>query len=285
MSLNLRKGRLEDAEGCGIICYEAFKTISEAHNFPPDFPVPEAAIGLMKMMLSREGVYSVIAESEGQVVGSNFLWEGNQIAGVGPITVNPEVQNGEIGKKLMKDVLERADEKGFLSVRLVQAAYHNRSLSLYTKLGFDTCEPLSLLQGAALNLKIEGYSVRPATENDVEACDRMCLKIHGHKRTQDILDGIAQNVAMVVEHNGEITGYSSLLGFFGHSVGESNDDLKALIGAAQIFHGAGFLLPTRNSELLRWCLKSGLRIVMPLTLMSKGLYQEPKGAFLPSILY
>lgn len=285
MNVNLRNGRPEDAQACGIICYEAFKTISEAHNFPPDFPAPEAAIGLMTHMFSRDDIYSVVAEMEGRIVGSNFLSEGNQIAGVGPITVNPDVQNAEIGKKLMKDVLQRADEKGFLSVRLVQAAFHNRSLSLYTKLGFDTCEPLSLIQGAALNIKIESYNVRPATESDVEACNRLCLKIHGHMRTKDILDGIAQKAAVVVEHNGAITGYSSLLGFFGHSVGESNEDLKALIGAAQIFHGAGFLLPTRNSELLRWCLKSGLRIVMPLTLMSKGLYQEPKGAFLPSILY
>jgi hypothetical protein len=32
-------------------------------------------------------------------------------------------------------------------------------------------------------------------------------------------------------------------------------------------------------------LNHGLKIVQPLTLMSRGLYQEPRGAFLPSILY
>jgi len=61
--------------------------------------------------------------------------------------------------------------------------------------------------------------------------------------------------------------------------------LQALIGAAESFSGPGFLLPTRNGELLRWCLSNGLRIVQPLTLMSRGIYQEPRGAFLPSILY
>ena len=29
----------------------------------------------------------------------------------------------------------------------------------------------------------------------------------------------------------------------------------------------------------------GLRVVQPMTLMSMGLYNEPKGAFLPSVLY
>jgi len=38
----------------------------------------------------------------------------------------------------MEAVLERAKQRGFAGVRLVQAAFHNRSLSLYTKLGFDS---------------------------------------------------------------------------------------------------------------------------------------------------
>lgn len=76
-----------------------------------------------------------------------------------------------------------------------------------------------------------------------------------------------------------------MIGFFGHAIGEGNEDLKALIGAAPSFLGPGFLLPTRNSELLRWCLSKGLRVVQPMTLMSLGLYSEPAGAFLPSIIY
>jgi hypothetical protein len=92
-------------------------------------------------------------------------------------------------------------------------------------------------------------------------------------------------MARVVERDGRITGYATEVGFFGYSVGETNEDLKALIGVAQAFSGPGFLLPTRNGALLRWCLERGLRIVQPMTLMSMGPYQEPKGAFIPSILY
>jgi hypothetical protein len=71
----------------------------------------------------------------------------------------------------------------------------------------------------------------------------------------------------------------------GHAVGETNEELKALIGAAPAFLGPGFLLPSRNWELFRWCLEHGLRIVQPMNLMSIGLYNEPAGAFLPSILF
>jgi hypothetical protein len=36
---------------------------------------------------------------------------------------------------------------------------------------------------------------------------------------------------------------------------------------------------------MRWCLGRGLRVTQPLTLMTMGLYNEPAGAYLPSILY
>ena len=281
----LRRGKPEDAEKCGIICFEAFKSISDKHNFPRDFPSPEPAIGLLTHLLSRHDVYSVVAEIDGRIVGSNFLWETASISGVGPITVDPSVQNGAIGRRLMEDVLRRTEEQGFAGVRLVQAAYHNRSLSLYTKLGFDTREPLSAMQGPALALEIPGHEVRPATTSDVDDCNKLCVRIHGFERERELIDGINQGSATVVERDGRITGYSNGIGFLGYAVGENNDDLKALIGAAKEFPGPGFLLPTRNSELMRWCLQNGLRVVMPMTLMTIGLYNEPRGAFLPSVIY
>jgi GNAT superfamily N-acetyltransferase len=283
--LRLRAGRVEDAEDCGSICYEAFKDIAGQHNFPPDFPAPEIAVGLLASVLSRDDVYSVVAEADGRVLGSNFLWESGAIAGVGPITIDPAAQNAAVGRSLMEAVLRRAQERTIVGVRLVQAAYHNRSLSLYTKLGFDAREPLSNLQGPAIEEQIPGYAVRSATEDDLDACNELSLRVHGHHRGAELLEAIRQGTAAVVVHGGRISGYTTTVGFFGHTVGESNEDLKALIGAAPAFPGPGFLLPTRNGEVLRWCLERGLRIVQPLTLMSVGLYNEPRGAFMPSILY
>jgi hypothetical protein len=94
-----------------------------------------------------------------------------------------------------------------------------------------------------------------------------------------------RGTATVVEHGDQLTGYATMLGYNGHAVGESNADMQALIGAAAEFVGLGFLLPTRNGELFRWCLAHGLRVVQPMTLMSLGLYNEPRGVFLASIKY
>lgn len=285
IELTLRAGRSEDAEDSGSICFEAFGAIAAQHDFPPDFPSTEVAVGLLTSLLSRDDVYSVVAEVDGRVVGSNFLWENGTIAGVGPITIDPAAQDVAVGRRLMEDVLRRAEERGFAGVRLVQAAYHNRSLSLYTKLGFDAREPLSNLQGPAIGQKIPGHAVRPATEEDLDACNELSFKVHGHHRGPELLEAIRQGTAAVVEHGWRITGYTTGIGFFDHTIGESNEDLKALIGAAPGFPAPGFLLPTRNGEVLRWCLERSLRIVQPMTLMSVGLYNEPRGVFMPSVLY
>ena len=285
MNIKLREGRPEDARACGTVVYEAFKSIAGEHNFPPDFPNPENAVMVLSFLIANPGFYKVVAELDGRAVGSNFLDERNPIAGIGPITVDPAVQNRAIGRRLMDAVMERTAARNFPGVRLVQAAYHCRSLSLYTKLGFESREPLSTFQGAALKLSIPGYAVRPAREADLEQCARLCSRVHGHDRTGEMRDALRTGHAAVVERSGRITGYTSAIAFFGHTVGESNDDLKALIGAAESFGGPGFLVPTRNGDLMRWCLNNGLRIVQPMTLMTVGLYNEPAGAYLPSIIY
>jgi hypothetical protein len=165
----LRPAVPADAPACGRICYEAFRVIATHHNFPPPLPSPAVATEWLAGMLTHPGFYGVVAEVEGQVVGSNFL-------------------------------------------------------------------------------------------------------------------AIRQGTATVVEHAGAVAGYATLLGIAGHAVGTSTTALQALIGAASSFSGPGFLLPTRNGELFRWALQHGLRVVSLMTYMSLGLYNEPSGTWLPSVL-
>ena len=72
---------------------------------------------------------------------------------------------------------------------------------------------------------------------------------------------------------------------FAHAVAESDQDLQALIDAATTFSRPGFLLPTRNHELFKWCLDKGLRLVMQMNFMTTGVYNEPTGPYLPLVLY
>ena len=284
-SITIRRAKPEDAPECGRICFDAFYKISTNHGFPCDFPSPEVALGLLSMMFSHPGFCCVVAESDGCVVGSNCLDERSAIAGLGPITVDPRMQDRGVGRKLMDAVLVRARERNLPGVRLLQSTFHNRSLALYSRLGFNARELVSVMQGAPLRKRIEGYSVRPARASDFEDCKRLCMQVHGHDRAGELTDAIKNGTAVVVERHERTTGYATALAFFGHAVAETNPDLQALIASAEAFAGPGIIVPTRNAELFRWCLENGLRVVQPMTLMSSGLYNEPAGAYLPSVLF
>ena len=284
-TLVIRRATPADTEVCGRICFDAFTTLANKHNFPPDFPAPEIPVHVLSTMFSHLSFFCVVAEQDGKIIGSNCLDERTPIAGVGPITIDPGAQNRSVGRQLMEAVMTRAAERKFAGVRLVQAAYHNRSLSIYAKLGFVVREPLACMQGTPIQKTPLGYRVRSAEPSDLGACNDLCARVHGHDRGGELNDAIQQGTAVVAESEGRIKAYASSIAFSGHAVGEANRDLQALIATATEFQGPGILVPTRNAGLFRWCLESGLRVVQPMTLMTTGLYNEPAGAYLPSILF
>ncbi len=281
----IRTGVPSDAAACGQICYDAFASISAQHNFPCDIPSVQAAVELMSMLLAHPGFFSLVAEIDGEVVGSNFLDERSLIAGLGPITVSPTTQNKGVGRQLMQAALDRVREQSHAGVRLLQSAYHSRSLALYATLGFVPRGSMACMQGAPLGLSIEGYVVRQAEEADLDACNRVCMQVHGHDRGGDVRDAIRYGTARIVEHDGRVTGYATDLAFHAHAVGETNNEVMALIGASPAFGGSGILVPLDNGALFQWCLQHRLRVVQVMTLMTIGLYNQPAGAYLPSILY
>jgi GNAT superfamily N-acetyltransferase len=284
MPITIRRAEAADAAKCGAILYSAFQKVADEHNFPPDFPSVEVAIDVVSMLLAHPGFYGLVAQDNDRIVGSNFADLRSSIAGIGPISIDPQVQDQGIGRKLMEAAIDQLASTNVCGIRLVQSAYNNRSLALYTRLGFQTREPLSVIQGPALNIKFAGYDVRPAGEADIATCNHLCRRVHGFERGAELREAIGAHTALVVEHLGRITGYATDLGFFAYAVAETNQDLKSLIAAAPAFQGPGFLLPTRNHEVFAWCLDSGLKLVMQMTLMSIGFYNEPAGAWLPSIL-
>jgi predicted N-acetyltransferase YhbS len=107
MSLTLRGGTPADAPECGRIAYEAFRKICSQHNFAI-FRRPTWRPGVMSFLFTHSGFYSAVAEIDRRIVGSNFVDERSEIAGIGPISVDPDAQAKGIGRRLMEDVLARA---------------------------------------------------------------------------------------------------------------------------------------------------------------------------------
>jgi ribosomal protein S18 acetylase RimI-like enzyme len=281
----VREATPEDGDDCGRIFYDAFESIATRHNLPIEPSSREFTHFMAGQMLANDGFVGLVADCDGEVLGSAFVDERTVIAGIGPVTIDPAAQDVGVGRALMEAVLLRERDRGAVGVRLVQTSYNYRSLALYTKLGFVVREPLSVIQGTPPVLSVPGLGVRPASEHDLASCNELCTRVHGHDRGGELRDAIAAGTAHVVERPGGICGYASGFGYGWHAVAETNEHLIALISSAQAFMGLGILVPSRNAELLRWCLSHGLKLVQQSTLMSIGLYNEPSGAWLPSIAY
>ncbi len=283
--ISLREAMPADIPECGRILYEAFATLAIRHGFPPDFPTVAVATGCMRGLVKNPGFHGIVAERDGRIVGSTFLDERGTIAAIGPVSVDPVAQDGKVGRALMGAMLERVAERRAPGVRLLQISYHNRSLSLYAKLGFDVRETFAAMYGEPLRLSLPGYPVRLATPADEAACNALCVRVHGHDRASEVGHAISRGKGRVVERLGRITAYATGLSYFNHSVAETNDDLEALIGSAPHLDEPGIVVPLGNAELFRWCLNRGLRVFFVMNMMTMGLYQEPRGSYLASVGY
>jgi predicted N-acetyltransferase YhbS len=287
MNITVRPAVAADAVACGRIIYESFKGIAELHGFPAHFSTVEIAIRRANHCISHPSIYGVVAEVEGQLIGSNFLDERDPIRGLGPVTVDPSVQVRGIGRRLMEAVLERT--RSAVGVRLVQDSFNMLSVSLYASLGFEVKEPLLLMRGKPKGKLPSGIVVRSLEEDDLSECVALCRRVHGFDRLNELREALKALSPLVAVREGHITAYALALHRWplNHAVAHTEEDMKALLLTAGAMNSEplSFLLPVRHGNLFRWCLSEGFRAVMPMTLMTMGKYHEPDGCYFPSVLY
>lgn len=288
MDIHIRSMRQEDVEICGLICYEAFKKSADCHNFRPDQPSLEFSIQLTQSCFAHPQIFSIVAERDGKIIGSNYLSEYDVVRAVGPLAIDPNVQSEGAGRELMKAVIKRAIHSK--SIRLVQNAFNLASLSLYASLGFNVKEPLVMLEGKVKGDVPTDIEIRPLQKKDFTECAELCRKVHGIERTGELKNTPPFLTSFVAVSGDRISAYTSAPHFwaFNHAVAESEKDMQALLAGVGNISGdrpISFLLPTRQTDLFRWCLTKGMRVIKPATLLAIGEYQEPQGCYLPSVLY
>jgi GNAT superfamily N-acetyltransferase len=276
----------EHSSELGRICYEAFKDISDRHHFPPDLPSAAIARGLISMMIQREDVYGVMGMNNGEVAGSNFLLTADEVAGVGPITVEVPLQGEGIGRALMEAVIDYARQERIEMVRLCQDAFNTTSMSLYGALGFDMKEPLALMQPPPADAV--DASVRPVEEADLPDIEELSRHFYKVSRRNEVAAAIGSPFAYVLrERQGRVVGYYTQ-GMMGHGVAETEDDMVVMVKQAARALPPGHarcFCPLTDGNLFRRFLSAGFRTVKPMNLMTMGPYERPEGVWVPSVLF
>jgi predicted N-acetyltransferase YhbS len=287
--ISIRASTPADASVCTRIAFDAFGGIARAHNFPLDFAVPEATAGLMAMVLNHPKGFGVVAECDGAVIGSNFLDRRDRIATVGPISVDPKFQGRGVGRRLMEAVIERGHADGHPGIRLVQDAFNTKSMSLYASLGFDIKEPLALMQGIPKTAETSSGQVAPIVPADIAECAEVCRSVHGVDRANELRDAIDHFQPMLLRKDGQVVAYASAphFWFMNHGVARAEQDMFDLLSAVAAERNTplALLVPTRQASFHRWCLRHGMRMLKPMSLMAMGEYHEPRGCFYTSVAW
>jgi GNAT superfamily N-acetyltransferase len=288
MSFVIRPATEADAGGCGRICYAAFKAVNERHGFPSNFPALEAAVQRVQSCLGHARIFGVVAEAE-DLIGFAFLSERDPVRAIGPVAVDPAVQGSGAGRQMLKALLGRAS--GSAGIRLLQDGYNMHSLALYASAGFEVQEHFVLVEGRPRNSDRlgSGLGIRPMVEDDIAACEALHLGIHGFTRTNELRDALWNGLPMVAVCKGKIKAYTATPSrwFTNHAVAETDDEMQALLlaSAANAPEPISFLVPVRRAAFFRWCLDEGFRTIKPMVLMTMGEYREPRGSYIPSVLY
>ncbi|MEL6535359.1 MAG: GNAT family N-acetyltransferase [Bacteroidota bacterium] len=283
MTPTLREATPADALSCGTICFEAFRDIAQQHRFKPDYPSAQVATDILAPLIEDERYFTLVAEIDGYILGSIVLDMRDEVVGLGPVTVDVNMQNTGVGKQLLTAALDHVQDR---PVRLVQAAYHNRTMAFYTRHGFEVKEMLLAIQGSTKNPSEEGYSVLPGQHSHTEAVTALCSEALGISRAQQWSDAVKTGQAKIIQdQDGALLGFTTELGYSGFSLTQSLATLRTLICSADVLSGQGILLPARYHSLLNWALEQGLRISQPMALMTRGPYSSPTLPYLPSVMY
>jgi GNAT superfamily N-acetyltransferase len=283
---SIRAAVAGDAAACAATAYAAHARASATHNFPSELPTLEIATRFIRSKLEHRGCRGYVAEKDGYVVGSVFVSgvDDCPAGAIGPLTVEP-AHEGCVGSALMQEAVAEAARMGIVQLRLIQSPAHLRSLALYTKAGFDLCEPLLVVTNTDLTHAADNSGLRQATLADDSDCACLCRKVYGFARKVELNEAIRANTARVLERNDRIVGYACSVGFRGHAVASTVEDLMVLVAHAPKSPGPGLLVPTRNGALLRWLFRNGARALWPAAIFSLGDFHEPTTPYLPSMLF
>lgn len=227
----------------------------------------------------------LVAYSGDRMVGTAMWWryEGRQ-ARIGLVIVDPSIQRGGIGRRMMKAVIDRLDEPCII-LNATDAGE-----TLYRQLGFSGASTIIQHQGAAFGAPLvalrAGERIRPLGRNDAERLITLDAMALGARREKVIAEMMSQGDAVILDDGGETVGFAFFRRFGrGHVIGpvvaRDTAAARALI-AHWVGLNAGMFLRVDvpgESGLSDWLDGLGLARVSPVLTMVRGAALPTPGPY------
>ena len=284
MKLELIPATKEHIPLLGDICHRAFSSLHDRFGIERDIPDPQIGEMILSQTVLRPDYTGVMAVLDGKIVGSNFLTFADEVAGVGPITVDPDVQSRGIGRKLMQWAVDEAGRRGIAQTRLFQEALNTTSLSLYTSLGFEWRDSAMLMNVPPAEQA--DPHVRPITVDDIGSIAELYRMSYGLSRAGDAAQLLEWQIPGFIKiRDGEPLAYQFAT-LFGHAGAVTDEELLEIASQSALHLPPPlrkYILPMARPGLLRQALAKGHRVQKALSYMSLGEFTPPPGCHFPSI--
>eukprot|EP01116_Phalansterium_solitarium_P008892 TRINITY_DN22861_c0_g1_i1.p1 TRINITY_DN22861_c0_g1~~TRINITY_DN22861_c0_g1_i1.p1 ORF type:complete len:320 (+),score=89.71 TRINITY_DN22861_c0_g1_i1:453-1412(+) len=307
----LRRLHESDHEPCAEIISEAFTGVANRHGFPSAaISLDVARLCIVFWTASPDTIEATVAVGPNdEPAGIVILLHSDDIWAVKLVAVSARHQGHGVGRKLVQHCIDSFRAAGRPhALRLTQDSFNTTSFSLYLSMGFNPLEGLTMLTAPdgfdfgtllpdeyAARPADHALQIRPMTSDDVATCDALFQKCHGSSRRGEIaavLEFAASSADdaciphVVVDRQGTIVGYSTGLDTAGHTVCESEEAFRIILGHASAINRdekvVMYFLGLRYPDLLRWLLSRKLKISKLGTMMGIGPYSSPKMLYVSS---
>jgi ribosomal protein S18 acetylase RimI-like enzyme len=277
MPFRIRPIETVDQPFVADVIFEAFSDLDKRHNVPAFLTDREDAIKVASRLFGLTKIRGYAADSDGKIVGVGFLHDlGPAGYGISPLAVDPRSQAQGAGQAILERIIEDA---GLATIRLLQDAFNNAALGLYSRYGFVVREHATVIRGRPTG-SVKDIVI--AQENDLAGRSEAL-----HRHVVGFNRPAFPTRPFMAKRDGEVVGFIAPGADYPFAAALEEATLKPLIAtlAATLDRDVTVAIPAPQHETIRWMLDQGGRVVRSMNLMVRGPYARPNGARLHSGSY
>jgi GNAT superfamily N-acetyltransferase len=262
--------------------------LSERHGFGPMASVRSPDFQLFSWNDDPAGLWT--AEQDGEIVGSAFSWTCGNLWFLAELFIAPTLQGQGIGNALLKRAFDHATDAGAVHKALITFTFNRVSQGLYIRHGLFPRLPLYMFGGAremvAAHLPA-GRMTCVRIENtaahlrELAGIDTSALHVSRKKHHRFLIADAATKGFLLYEGD-DCVGYAyvNLGGHIGpFAVTRPEAAAAAFTTALHLAAESGApqvsaFIPGTSEPALRIAVESGLRITLPMVLMSSHAFGD-----------
>jgi ribosomal protein S18 acetylase RimI-like enzyme len=281
MPIVCRPARAEDLERANELVVGSMNELTERYGFGPIATVGRPNFSIFSLKDDPDGLW--VAESAGQILGFAFSWVCGDLWFLAQLFVAPDQQGRGIGQELLQRTFEHAQKAKAANRALITFTFNTVSQGLYIRHGLFPRLPIYNFSVAreALMGRLQGAPLRRATIENTPShlrwlaeIDDRALGVSREKHHRYLIDDRA-TTGVLLYTGDDCVGYAYVAG---GSIGPLAVTQRSLMGAA--FQTALTLatesnspqvsafLPGASDAALSMAVKHGMRITLPMVLMS-----------------